>query len=227
MRLAMTALLVVLMFAVFILIDHYFRTAKQPVLQAAPVSPERNEFARPSPVVGGFRVPEYLRYHPGHTWALNESPTLVRVGMDDFAAKVVGRIERIALPQRGQWVRQGQKIWTVFRDGKSVDMLSPIEGQVTDINEAAARDPEQARKDPYSEGWLVAVHSPDAKINLRNLMSGALARAWTDQCAARLRALMPAPAGALAQDGGTAIDDVTSSLQDQDWTVLTREFFLS
>jgi hypothetical protein len=38
---------------------------------------------------------------------------------------------------------------------------------------------------------------------------------------------MPAPAGALAQDGGTAIDDVTSSLQDQDWTVLTREFFLS
>jgi len=223
----MTALLVVLMFAVFILIDHYFRIAKQPVVQAAPISQPRNPLELPAPVVGGFKVPEHLRYHPGHTWALSESPTLVRVGMDDFATKIIGRVERIALPQRGQWIRQGQKIWTVFRDGKSVDMLSPIEGQVTDINENAIQDPEQARKDPYSEGWLVSVHSPDAKTNLRNLLTGTLARLWTEQCAARLRAMMPAPAGALAQDGGTAIDDVASQLPDQDWADLGREFFLS
>ena len=223
----MTALLVVLMFAVFILIDHYFRIAKQPVVQAAPISQRRDPLELPAPVVGGFKVPEHLRYHPGHTWALSESPTLVRVGMDDFATKIIGKVERIALPQRGQWIRQGQKIWTVFRDGKSVDMLSPIEGQVTDINENAIRDPEQARKDPYSEGWLVSVHSPDAKTNLRNLLTGTLARLWTEQCATRLRAMMPAPAGALAQDGGTAIDDVASQLPDQDWADLGKEFFLS
>lgn len=222
----MTALLVVLMFAVFILIDHYFRTAKQPAVQAARV-PQRNAFELPSPVVGGFKAPEHLRYHPGHTWALSESPTLVRIGMDEFAAKIIGKIERVALPQRGQWVRQGQKIWTVFREGKSVDMLSPIEGQVTDINEDALRDPERARKDPYNEGWLVAVHSPEAKTNLRNLLTGSLARLWTEQCAAKLRAMMPATAGALAQDGGTAIDDIASQLPDQDWTALGKEFFLS
>ena len=223
----MTALLVVLMFAVFILIDHYFRIAKQPAVQAAPISQRRDPLELPAPVVGGFKVPEHLRYHPGHTWALSESPTLVRVGMDDFATKIIGRVERIALPQRGQWIRQGQKIWTVFRDGKSVDMLSPIEGQVTDINENAIRDPEQARKDPYSEGWLISVHSPDAKTNLRNLLTGTLARLWTEQCATRLRAMMPAPAGALAQDGGTAIDDIASQLPDQDWADLGKEFFLS
>ncbi len=222
----MTALLVVLMFAVFILIDHYFRTAKQPAVKPAPI-PQRNAFELPSPVIGGFKVPEHLRYHPGHTWALSESPTLVRIGMDEFAAKIIGKVERVALPQRGQWVRQGQKIWTVFRDGKSVDMLSPIEGQVTDINEDALRDPEQARKDPYSEGWLVAVHSPDAKTNLRNLLSGSLARLWTEQCAAKLRGMMPATAGALAQDGGIAIDDIASQLPDQDWANLAKEFLLS
>lgn len=223
----MTALLVVLMFAVFILIDHYFRSGKQPAVQAARVSLERTTFAPTSPIVGGFRVPEHLRYHPGHTWALSESPTLVRAGMDEFAAKLVGKIERIALPQRGQWIRQGQKIWTVFRDGQSVDMLSPIEGQITDINESAVRDPDQARKDPYSEGWLVAVHSPDAKTNLRNLLGGALARTWMEQCAARLRAMLPLPAGALAQDGGEAIDDLSSQLPDQRWATVTKEFFLS
>jgi len=223
----MTALLVVLMFAVFILIDHYFRSAKQPVVKIEPASFLEKPSLPPSPVVGGFRVPDHLRYHPGHTWALSESPTLVRVGMDEFAAKLVGKIERITLPQRGQWVRQGQKIWTVFHGGESVDMLSPIEGQVTDINEAAIIDPDQARKDPYSDGWLVAVHSPDAKINLRNLLSGALARAWTEQCAARLRAMLPSPAGALAQDGGVAIDDLSFQLSNRHWASVSKEFFLS
>jgi len=223
----MTALLVVLMFAVFILIDHYFRTAKQPVEGVAPAASFEKPSVLPSPVVGGFRVPEHLRYHPGHTWALSESPTLVRVGMDEFAAKLVGKIDHITLPQRGQWVRQGQKIWTVFRDGESVDMLSPIEGQVTDINEIALGDPDQARTDPYSEGWLVVVHAPDAKINLRNLLSGALARAWTEQCAARLRAMLPSPAGALAQDGGAAIDNLSSQLPDKHWASVSKEFFLS
>ncbi len=223
----MTVLIVILMFAVFILIDHYFRTAKQPAGQTAPVILESKapEFA--SPIVGGFKVPENLRYHPGHAWALSESPTLVRIGMDDFASRLVGKIERIALPQRGQWIRQGQKIWTLFRDGKSVDMFSPVEGEVTDINESAVRDPEAARTDPYGNGWLVAVHSPDAKINLRNLLSGALARAWMEQSAARLRAMLPATVGALAQDGGIAVEDTTAHLSDQDWAEVAREFFLS
>src|SRR5438105_15935561 len=99
-------------------------------------------------LVGGFDVPENLRYLPGHTWALNESPSLVRVGMDDFAAKLAGKFESISLPQRGQWIRQGQKVCTIHRDGVAVDMVSPIEGSVADINEALVRDPKLASKDP-------------------------------------------------------------------------------
>jgi hypothetical protein len=125
-------------------------------------------------------------------------------------------------------VRQGQKVWTLFRDGKSVDMVSPIEGTVTDVNEAVAKDPEVARKDPYGEGWLLKVQAPDAKINFRNLLGGALARLWTEDSALRLRKRMPvAMASALAQDGGVAVDDLTTHLPDEDWAVITREFFLS
>ncbi len=42
-------------------------------------------------LVGGFSVPDNLRYHPGHTWALSESPNLVRIGIDDFASKLIGK----------------------------------------------------------------------------------------------------------------------------------------
>jgi glycine cleavage system H lipoate-binding protein len=147
--------------------------------------------------------------------------------MDDFASKLIGKIESIALPQRGRWVRQGQKIWTIVRDGKSVDMVSPIEGTITDVNDAVAQNPELARRDPYGEGWLVTVQAPDSKINFRNLLSGTLARLWTEAAALQLRNKMPMLAGAMAQDGGVAVDDLTAHMPDEDWAKLTKEFFLS
>ncbi len=223
----MTVILVLLTFAGFLLID-YFRSRKQVVVWPAMRTAKSDVLPRLTPsVVGGFQVPDNLRYHPGHTWALSESPTLVRIGLDDFASKLIGKIERIALPQRGQWVRQGQKIWTIFRDGKSVDMVSPIEGTVAEINEAAVENPESARTDPYGEGWLLTVQSPDAKTNFRNLLGGALARWWTQESANRLHKLVSVPLGALAQDGGVAMDNVTAHMPDQDWAKLTKEFFLA
>jgi glycine cleavage system H lipoate-binding protein len=224
----MTVILVLLTFAIFLLID-YARgqksVVKQPVEQAA-----REEVApRVIPaLVAGFEVPENVRYHAGHTWALSESRDLVRVGMDDFATKLAGKFDSITLPQRGRWIRQGQKVWTLFRDGKSVDMISPIEGTVSDINEAVVKDPELVRNDPYGEGWLVKVQAPDAKLNFRNLIGGALARLWVEDSALRLRKRMPvAMAAALAQDGGVAVDDLSAHLPDEDWAALTKEFFLS
>ena len=222
----MTVIMVLLTFAIFLLIDYVRgqKLAKQPVLQ---VARDENASRVVPAMVAGFQVPDNVRYHAGHTWALSESKEMVRVGMDDFASKLIGKIENITLPQRGRWVRQGQKIWTIFRDGKSVDMVSPIEGTITDINEAVAKNPELARKDPYGEGWLVTVQAPDSKINFRNLLGGTLARLWTESSALQLRNKMPMLAGALAQDGGVAVDDLTAHMPDEDWATLTKEFFLS
>jgi glycine cleavage system H protein len=225
----MTVLLVLLTFATFLLIDHFFsrkHVVVQPALQAGQAKRELSPRLQPG-VVGGFQVPENMRYHPGHTWALTESPSLVRVGMDDFAAKLTGKLDRITLPQRGQWIRQGQKVCTLHRDGTTVDMVSPIEGSVADINEALAQDPKLALRDPYGEGWLLTVQSPDAKTNFRNLLGGALARWWTEESASRLQRKMPMALGALAQDGGVAMDNLTAQIPNQDWAQVAKEFFLS
>lgn len=223
----MTVIMVLLTFAIFLSID-YVRGHKQVVKQADAQHTRRPAVSQVAPAfVAGFEVPENVRYHAGHTWALAESRELVRVGMDDFASKLIGKIESISLPQRGRWVRQGQKIWTIVRDGKSVDMVSPIEGTITDVNDAVAKKPELARRDPYGEGWLVTVQAPDSKLNFRNLLSGTLARLWTEDSALRLRSRMPVLAGALAQDGGVAVDDLTAHIPGEDWATVTKEFFLS
>ena len=224
----MTVLLVLFFFATFLLID-YFRSHRaivQPALQVAPAKQAALPRLQPA-LVGGFAVPENLRYHPGHTWALSESPNLVRVGMDDFASKLAGKVDSINLPQRGQWIRQGQKMCTIQRDGCVVDMVSPIEGTVSNVNESVARDPKLALSDPYGEGWLLTVQAPDAKTGFRNLLGGALARWWTEESALRLQRHMPAFAGALAQDGGVAVNDLTNHIPDQEWLTLAKEFFLS
>ena len=224
----MTVLLVLFFFTTFLLIDHFRsrNAATVPALQVAPAKSAELPRLHPA-LVGGFAVPENLRYHPGHTWALSESPNLVRVGMDDFASKLTGKVERITLPQRGQWIRQGQKMCTVHRDGCAVDMLSPIEGSVSEINQALTADPKLALNDPYGEGWLVTVQAPDAKTSFRNLLGGALARWWTEESANRLRVRMPMALGALAQDGGVAMNDVTTHIPDQEWQKVAKEFFLS
>jgi len=227
----MTVLLVVIMFAIFLTID-YVRNRKRatvPMNQTEEKVVAEKALApiglQPS-YVCGFALPENLRYHPGHTWALEESPTLVRVGLDDFAACLIGKCDSVALPKRGQWIRQGQKLATILRDGQKAEIVSPIEGEITNVNEALGKDPTVSLREPYKGGWLVSVMSPDAKTNFRNLISGEVARKWMTEAASRLQAKMPSFAGAVAQDGGVAVRDLTAEIPGQNWQQLTHEFFL-
>src|SRR5512140_1573136 len=207
----MTVLFIVIMFAVILLIDHLTNRNGILVDQPAAVHMKRRLTLVPA-FVRGFQLRDNLRYHPGHTWALGESPELVRVGMDDFAARLAGRFDKLELPTRGQWIRQGQKIVGIHRNGQNAELVSPVEGIVSDVNERVLVDPELARRDPFGDGWLLKVNAPDAAINFRNLLSGSLARQWLDDAATKLSALLPQPAGAVAQDGGLVVDDLGSLL---------------
>jgi glycine cleavage system H protein len=223
----MTVLLVLLTFAALLVVDAIYSKKRniQPILHAEALRAEAVEARLQPAVIGGFAVQPNVRYHPGHTWALSESPNLVRVGMDDFAGKLIWKLDGITLPQRGQWVRQGQKLVTIDREGVKVDLVSPIEGSISDINEAVAKNPELAKQDPYGDGWLVTVQAPDAKTNFRNVLNGSLARSWMQEAATRLQARMPNYAGALAQDGGVAVGNLAEHLNGE-FSEIAKEFFL-
>jgi len=224
----MTMILVLLMFVAFIAVD-YFIHEKTPryVLKAAP----RTEVGalQAQPVVAGYEVPEHLRFHQGHAWALSESPHLVRAGIDDFAAKLIGEAEEVSLPRRGQWVRQGQKVWSFMVNGNLVEMVSPIEGTVSDVNDEVVRQPKKLTADPYGDSWLMTVESPDEKVNFRNLLSGTMARNLMADSARKLAAYLPATSGnlALAQDGGKAHDEISKQLPADKYVEITKQFFLA
>jgi glycine cleavage system H protein len=223
----MTVILMLAMFAIFLTID-YFRKGKD----ASETAEAQQEAASATPlfvptIVAGFDLPGNRRYHPGHTWALQESPTLVRVGVDDFGARLAGKIDEVVLPKRGQWIRQGQKFVTLVRDGQKTELVSPVEGEVTTVNEALLGDATMLNGDPYGQGWFVSVLAPDLATNFRNLLNGSLARRWMAEAASRLQMRIPGLAGAVAQDGGVAVHDLTVQLPTAKWAEITREFFLT
>jgi glycine cleavage system H protein len=223
----MTVILMLAMFAIFLTID-YLRKGKEAAETAEARLEAATTLPRPMPtIVAGFDLPENRSYHQGHTWALQESPTLLRVGIDDFGVRLAGKIDEIVLPKRGQWVRQGQKFVTLVRDGQKTELVSPVEGEVTNVNGALTRDAALSNSDPYGQGWLVSVVSPDATTTFRNLLSGSLARKWMAEASHRLQVRAPMLAGAVAQDGGVAVHDLTLQLPTEQWSQITREFFLT
>jgi glycine cleavage system H protein len=219
----MTVILVLITFLGFALVDYFLNRHKVPVVKAAaePTAP------RPAPTyVDGFLVPEGLRYHPGHTWLVRERPHFARVGVDEFAAKLAGKIEKLELPKPGQWIRQGQTAWNLFRKGERASMVSPIEGEVVEINQELMNDPSLLRHDPYGKGWLLTVHVPDEESTWRNLLPARLVKSWMRESITRLYARQPALAGAVAADGGRPTEDLLAGMPGAEWSKVTAEFFL-
>lgn len=220
----MTVAIVVAMFALILLADYLVSKAAKPVAVRKPVGQVWNAPRLEPAVVGGLKIAENLKYHPGHTWALSESPQKVRVGIDDLAGHLFGKIDGIKTPAAGSWVRQGQPVLTFNREGREAKLVSPIEGVVTAINPALKEDADLARRDPYGEGWIMTIEAPDAKTSFRNLLGGTMALRWMEDATAKLRAMMPTGSYALAQDGGLMVDDLTPLIED--WDAAKKEFFL-
>jgi glycine cleavage system H protein len=220
----MTVLLMLATFLTFAVVDYLLNRKKAiqlaPEEQAVAAVPGRSH-------VDGFLVPDNIRYHPGHTWALSERKQLMRVGMDEFAAALAGHIEKIELPKPGTWVRQGQKIVAVTRKGERAEIVSPVEGEITSVNTDLIEDPSVLRADPYGKGWLFTVNVPDEENTVRNLVPTSMVRSWMRDAVCRLYALQPALAGAAAPDGGRPVDDLLAGVPQASWTAVTGQFFLT
>jgi glycine cleavage system H lipoate-binding protein len=165
-------------------------------------------------------------YHRGHSWVIPESGHVVRVGIDDFARKLVGKIDAIKLPKVGSEVTQGEKAWSLLVGSKSADMLSPVDGKILEINEDLLCSPESISKDPYGESWLMKVQAPNISTNLKHLLSGRLARKWMEGVKENLFARMNYNLGAVSQDGGVPVDGIARNLNRERWDEIAKEFFL-
>lgn len=180
--------------------------------------------ARPKAARGWFDPPKGLFFHPGHTWVAQESAGVVRVGMDEFALRLLGSSSTVALPRVGQRLRPGEPGWALELDGETIPVLAPVDGEVLRVNDTVHHSPEVLHARPYEEGWLVKVKVANAGASLKNLLRGRPARAWMEDS---IDKLWPGELGALMADGGPLVDGFARALAPDRWGDVARAFLLT
>ena len=95
---------------------------------------------------------------------------------------------------------------------------------IVEVNSKARENPELANREPYGEGWLFMVRTPDIKANAKRLMADTDSLDWMNGEVNRLEGMIEEVAGPLAADGGYLADDIYGNLPDLGWDNLTKKF---
>ncbi len=175
---------------------------------------------------GWFRLRSDYHYHPGHGWTRIEPNGLFAVGLDDFSQHLIGALDRIELPPVGASLRRGAPGWKLEADGRDFEMLSPITGEVVELNRSVLEQPGRIARDPYEEGWLMKVR-PLESTGLRHLLTGSVAQAWLRQSEEALRRRTAPAMGAVMQDGGQPVSGIARAVWPDEWDEIVRDFLLT
>jgi glycine cleavage system H protein len=177
-------------------------------------------------VTDWFHLPLKMYYHQGHSWAVPEG-NMVKVGIDDFAQKLVGKPSTIILPTIGSKIEQGERGWKLGFDSTSIDMIAPVNGEVVKINEEVLKNPDLINQDPYGNGWLMLIKPRNLKADLKNLLTGRLVSAWMEETVDSLRARMGEDLGLVYQDGGVLVSGIAKALAPEKWDEVAKEYLMS
>lgn len=176
--------------------------------------------------IHGVHVPQGYYLHPGHAWAKLEENSIVRIGLDEFALRLMGPLDRVQTPLVGKEVRKGEPAFTVVRGEHQARVLSPVTGVVLEVNPELQRESTQAHSSPYAQGWFVQVYATELRSELREMMLGQEAGEFLSSELDKLYGLIEEVQGPLAADGGELVDDVYGNLPGADWSRLCSTFGL-
>lgn len=105
-------------------------------------------------------IPEDLKYSTDHEWIRIED-SIATIGITHYAQDQLGEIVFTELPQEGEEFSKGDAFGVVESVKSVSDVLSPLSGQIAEINDPLPDTPETLNEDPYGEGWMIKVQIID------------------------------------------------------------------
>ncbi|MCD6161438.1 MAG: (2Fe-2S)-binding protein [candidate division Zixibacteria bacterium] len=190
-----------------------------PVLALAPGLRQRPK------QVSHFTLIEDRNYYQGHTWA-KISKEHARVGLDDFAQKIIGGITKIALrAMPGDLVHRGDPALNASSNGHRATMLFPISGRIIHINPALEDNPSLINEDCYDRGWLYTMEPANSYKDASSLIGPDKASQWTQDESDSLFSVLTECESAALSDGGELLQNFSRTLDKESWNRLTDMFF--
>jgi len=105
--------------------------------------------------------PDDLLYHREHDWARIEDGEAV-LGITWFAQDSLGELVHYEAPEAGAHVNKDSSYGEVESVKAVSDLISPLSGEIVEVNQKVVDAPETVNEDPYGDGWLVRIRLDDA-----------------------------------------------------------------
>ena len=104
--------------------------------------------------------PDDLRYHREHDWARIDGE-VATLGITWYAADSLGELVHFEPPEEGATVARDAGYGEVESVKAVSDVISPLSGEVLEVNQKVVDAPETVNEDPYGEGWLIRLRLSD------------------------------------------------------------------
>ncbi len=104
-----------------------------------------------------MELPEDLKYSEEHEWVRLGNGQVVRVGLTEYAGEQLREVVSVDLPEIGDEVVAGDVVGEIESVKSAADLISPVGGVISAINEDLSDNTELINDDPYGDGWLFAV----------------------------------------------------------------------
>ena len=104
--------------------------------------------------------PDDLLYHPAHDWARIEGDEAV-LGVTWYAQDALGELVHYEAPSEGATVTKDASYGEVESVKAVSDLISPLSGEVLEVNAKVVDAPETVNEDPYGDGWLIRIRMSD------------------------------------------------------------------
>ena len=105
------------------------------------------------------KVLDDRKYAESHEWVKLDGD-IATVGISDYAQHALGNIVYVDMPEEGDEVRQGEDFGAVESVKAASDLISPVSGEVVEVNEALVDNPELINQDAFAN-WIIKVKVSD------------------------------------------------------------------
>ncbi|KPJ72890.1 hypothetical protein AMJ52_04790 [candidate division TA06 bacterium DG_78] len=192
----------------------------QDTIEADPyLQKRRQRLAKKEKKVKGFTIREDFYYLPNHIWIKVEGE-VVKIGIDDFAAHLIGKMENVELPDKNV-ISKDDACWRFGSHNRMVRMTLPTDTEIIEKNDLVLSDPTIIQKEPYGRGWLLKIKSP---AGVGNMLKGSQAIDWLEKEFEKLHQEFEEHVGITITDGGEIVDNIHERLTNEEWNRLVTRF---